>query len=81
VVEFCGPTGLSFLVKATSLQISLLQSGFIHQYAFFMFVGVVLLILKIFLWSSFFFLITDISLYFVLFLGTFLMTNFIVERK
>jgi NADH-ubiquinone oxidoreductase chain 5 len=81
VVEFCGPTGLSFLVKATSLQISLLQSGFIHQYAFFMFVGVVLLILKIFLWSSFFFLITDISLYFVLFLGTFLINNFIVERK
>jgi len=74
IIELLGPKGFTFLVANISKQISFLQSGFIHQYVFFMFVGIILLIFKILLWSSVSFLFLDIPLYFIIFIGTLLIS-------
>jgi NADH-ubiquinone oxidoreductase chain 5 len=74
IIELLGPKGFSHAVMNMSSQIVILQSGFIHFYIFFMFVGVILLIFKILLWSSLLFLVFDIPLYFIIFVSTLLIS-------
>jgi NADH-ubiquinone oxidoreductase chain 5 len=73
IIEILGPKSLVYLVTNISNQLSSLQSGFIHFYVFFMFVGVILFIFKTLFWPLFFFFLTiDTSLYFVLLVSAFL---------
>jgi NADH-ubiquinone oxidoreductase chain 5 len=72
IIEIVGPTGVIYLVTKISNQLSKLQSGFIHFYVFFMFVGVILFILKMLILPFVFFLTIDVALYFILLVGTFL---------
>jgi NADH-ubiquinone oxidoreductase chain 5 len=74
IIELLGPKGIAHLVMNMSSQISILQSGFIHFYIFFMFVGVILLIFKILLWPSIFLIVFDTSLYFILFISALLIS-------
>jgi NADH-ubiquinone oxidoreductase chain 5 len=74
VIELFGPKGFAYLVMNMSSQIINLQSGFIHFYIFFMFVGIISLIFKILLWFSISFLIFDVSLYSIIFVSTLLIS-------
>ena len=78
VIEVFGPKGFSFLTMVFSKQISNLQSGLVHQYAFIMFIGVTLFMTKLLLWPIFASLI-DINLYFVV-LSTLMFTNYFVIK-
>ena len=73
-----GPKGLSFLTIIFSKQISNLQSGLVHQYAFIMFIGVTLFMTKLLLWPIFAALI-DINLYFII-VVTLMFTNYFVVK-
>jgi NADH-ubiquinone oxidoreductase chain 5 len=74
IIELLGPKGFAYVVINMGSQIVILQSGFIHFYIFFMFVGIILLIFKILLWSSLVFLVFDIPLYFIIFVSTLLIS-------
>lgn len=78
VIEIVGPKGLSFLTMSFSKQVSNLQSGLVHQYAFIMFIGVTLFMTKLLLWPIFASLV-DINLYFLIFM-TLLFTNYFVIK-
>lgn len=78
VIEILGPKGFSFLTLVFSKQVSNLQSGLVHQYAFIMFIGVTLLMTKLLLWPIFAALI-DINLFFVV-LSTLMFTNYFVIK-
>jgi NADH-ubiquinone oxidoreductase chain 5 len=78
VIEIFGPKGFSFLTMIFSKQISNLQSGLVHQYAFIMFIGVTLFMTKLLLWPIFAALI-DINLFFVV-LSTLMFTNYFVIK-
>lgn len=78
VIEICGPKGLSFLTLVFSKQVTNLQSGLVHQYAFIMFIGVTLFMTKLLLWPIFAALI-DINLFFVV-LSTLMFTNYFVIK-
>ena len=78
VIEVFGPKGLSFLTIVFSKQISNLQSGLVHQYAFIMFIGVTLFMTKLLLWPIFAALI-DINLYFII-VVTLMFTNYFVVK-
>ena len=53
VVELFGPKGATFLMIIFGKQISDLQSGLVHQYAFTMFIGVSLFMTKLLFWPIF----------------------------
>jgi NADH-ubiquinone oxidoreductase chain 5 len=78
VIEIFGPNGLSFLTLTFSKQISDIQSGLVHQYAFIMFIGVTLFMTKLLLWPIFASLV-DINLYFVV-IATLMFTNYFVIK-
>jgi NADH-ubiquinone oxidoreductase chain 5 len=78
VIEVFGPKGLSFLTIVFSKQISNLQSGLVHHYAFIMFIGVTLFMTKLLLWPIFAALI-DINLYFII-VVTLMFTNYFVVK-
>jgi len=78
VIEVFGPKGLSFLTITFSKQISSLQSGLVHQYAFIMFIGVTLFMTKLLLWPLFATLI-DINLYFII-MAALMFTNYFVIK-
>ena len=77
IIEVLGPKGLSFLAMTFSKQVSSLQSGLVHQYAFIMFIGVTLFMTKLLLWPIFASLI-DINLYFIFL--TLMFTNYFVIK-
>jgi NADH-ubiquinone oxidoreductase chain 5 len=66
IIEVLGPKGLILIVIQASSKISILQSGFIHFYAFFLFVGLISFVFRVLLWPLFFLLVVDLSLYFIL---------------
>jgi NADH-ubiquinone oxidoreductase chain 5 len=78
VIEVFGPKGLSFLTITFSKQISSLQSGLVHQYAFIMFIGVTLFMTKLLVWPLFATLI-DINLYFII-MAALMFTNYFVIK-
>jgi len=78
IVELFGPKGFTFLTIIFSRQISNLQSGLVHQYAFIMFIGVILFMTKLLLWPIFASLI-DINLYFIVIM-TLMFTNYFVIK-
>ena len=78
IIEVFGPRGLSFLAMTFSKQVSSLQSGLVHQYAFIMFIGVTLFMTKLLLWPIFASLI-DINLYFII-VVTLMFTNYFVIK-
>ena len=78
IIEVLGPRGLSFLAMTFSKQVSSLQSGLVHQYAFIMFIGVTLFMTKLLLWPIFASLI-DINLYFII-VVTLMFTNYFVIK-
>jgi len=78
VIELFGPKGVTFLTITFSKQISSLQSGLVHQYAFIMFIGVTLFMTKLLLWPIFASLI-DINLYFIVII-TLMFTNYFVIK-
>jgi NADH-ubiquinone oxidoreductase chain 5 len=77
-IEVFGPRGLSFLTITFSKQISSLQSGLVHQYAFIMFIGVTLFMTKLLVWPLFATLI-DINLYFII-MAALMFTNYFVIK-
>jgi NADH-ubiquinone oxidoreductase chain 5 len=77
-IEVFGPRGLSFLTITFSKQISSLQSGLVHQYAFIMFIGVILFMTKLLVWPLFATLI-DINLYFII-MAALMFTNYFVIK-
>jgi len=78
IIELFGPKSLVFLTGILSKQISNLQSGLVHQYAFIMFIGVISLMTKLLLWPIFVSLV-DINLYFIV-LITLMFTNYFVIK-
>ena len=78
IIEIFGPKGFAFLTLTFSKQVSDLQSGLVHQYAFIMFIGVTLFMTKLLLWPIFAALI-DINLYFIV-IATLMFTNYFVIK-
>ena len=78
IIELFGPKGFVFLTIILSKQISNLQSGLIHQYAFIMFIAIILFMTKLLLWPMFASSI-DINLYFIV-LITLMFTNYFVIK-
>jgi NADH-ubiquinone oxidoreductase chain 5 len=74
IIELLGPKGFANLATSMGSQVVALQSGFIHFYIFFMFVGIILLIFKILLWPSLVFSVFDIPLFFIIFVSTLLIS-------
>jgi NADH-quinone oxidoreductase subunit L len=48
IIDGFGPNGISSVVSRTSKRLSKLQSGYLYHYAFFMFLGVALIVIMVF---------------------------------
>jgi NADH-ubiquinone oxidoreductase chain 5 len=74
VIEFFGPRGLTFFVSTKANVLKKFQTGYIYQYAFFIFIGAAVMILAVTI-SSYTVVLLDYTFLFILLVG-FLALNY-----